>query len=281
MINKLNIPSPCHENWNGMIPNENGRFCGSCQKTVVDFTTKTEQEIIDYFATHTRKHICGKFKTAQLDQPAKIPFQKNRHTLKFLAALLLVFGISLFSCSTDVKQPKAGPAQEIMGGLTYAPVDTTEKLPDSIIHRPVQMESFVVQDEEIDIDTAPDMPVPVIAEPDIIDTTPVPQEIVGMPVGNELPQFPGGQTAFLQYIKENVHYPQSAKDESRSGKVYVSFKVTETGKIDSVRLLRGFYDSCDMEALRVIRAMPDWKPAMNKGKPISVQFNLPIIFTMQ
>ncbi|MCW3085477.1 MAG: energy transducer TonB [Bacteroidetes bacterium] len=254
------------------------------QKTVIDFTTKTEQEIVDYFAANAGKRTCGKFKTAQLNQPKKIPFQ-NQHTLKFVAALLLVFGLSLFSCNSDEQQPKTGPTMQIIGNLTDAPVDSAETLPDSIIRKPVQMESFVVQDETIQ-ETPPDPEVPVIEEsriiePDIVDIIPIQPDIVGMPVGDELPQFPGGEKAMLEYIKQNINYPKSAQDEGLSGKVYVSFKVTETGKIDSVRLLRGFYDSCDMEALRVIRAMPDWKPALRNGKPISVQFNLPIIFKMQ
>ena len=199
------------------------------------------------------------------------------HNLTF-GTVLLVSGISLFSCNTDANQPKAGPAQEIMGGLTYAPIDSAETLPDSIIRKGIYyQESLVVEDEVISMPPVETLRAE-IAEPDIVDTVPIIDDDFFY---DEMPQFPGGQEAFRRYIKDSVRYPQSARNESLSGKVYVSFKVTETGKIDSVRLLRGFYDSCDMEALRVIRAMPDWIPAKHNGKPISVQFNLPIIFTMQ
>jgi len=55
MINHLRIPDPCQQQWNGMEPQENGRYCGSCQQTVIDFTNASEQEIIDYFAANAGK----------------------------------------------------------------------------------------------------------------------------------------------------------------------------------------------------------------------------------
>jgi hypothetical protein len=63
---KISVPKPCHEDWNAMSQKEIGRFCGSCEKVVVDFTTMSETELKDYFITHTHEKTCGHFKQSQL-----------------------------------------------------------------------------------------------------------------------------------------------------------------------------------------------------------------------
>ncbi|BFM44258.1 hypothetical protein CFS9_28990 [Flavobacterium sp. CFS9] len=68
MENKITVPKPCNENWNSMSPNKNGRFCGSCSKTVVDFTKMTTTEIQNYFVENSGKeNICGHFKSTQIE----------------------------------------------------------------------------------------------------------------------------------------------------------------------------------------------------------------------
>lgn len=58
---KLTIPKPCNENWNKMTPDEKGRFCSSCSKTVVDFTKKSTKEIQDYLIEKNGQRVCGHF----------------------------------------------------------------------------------------------------------------------------------------------------------------------------------------------------------------------------
>ena len=64
---KLSIPEPCHENWNEMSPAEKGRFCGSCQKEVVDFTQMTKEEITEFFIKKTSELTCGRFENKQIE----------------------------------------------------------------------------------------------------------------------------------------------------------------------------------------------------------------------
>jgi hypothetical protein len=102
MIKNFSVPNPCNESWDGMKPDGNGRYCNACQKTVIDFTTKTEQEIIEYLQANVGKKMCGTFKTAQLlQQQKKVEQQKNESVLRFIAAILLVFGSSLISCKYE------------------------------------------------------------------------------------------------------------------------------------------------------------------------------------
>lgn len=64
---KIHIPEPCHEDWGKMTPNEQGAFCKSCAKTVVDFSKKTDEEVQRYLAENIDKKICGRFLPSQLD----------------------------------------------------------------------------------------------------------------------------------------------------------------------------------------------------------------------
>jgi len=97
----------------------------------------------------------------------------------------------------------------------------------------------------------------------------------------QMPDFKGGEAAMWKYFGKNMVYPEEAKENQISGKVYVTFVVDAKGKIKDVKLLRGIGGGCDEEALRVVRNMPDWNPGKQRGKPVSVQFNLPVNFTLR
>lgn len=102
---KISIPEPCHENWGAMTPNEQGRFCGSCQKTVVDFTHFSAEDIQNYFAKHYGQKVCGRFKNEQLTainiQIPNTVFSYIPASRKFALALFIVFGTTLFSCTDN------------------------------------------------------------------------------------------------------------------------------------------------------------------------------------
>lgn len=98
----IQIPNPCHESWEGMKPNAQGRFCGSCSKTVVDFTGKSDAEIRDLLLERAGQKVCGHFKTTQLNRSLQVnPVLRSKPALSprtFAIALLFVFGSSLVSC---------------------------------------------------------------------------------------------------------------------------------------------------------------------------------------
>ena len=95
-----------------------------------------------------------------------------------------------------------------------------------------------------------------------------------------MPEYPGGVNAMYEFIQKNVKYPESAKDKGIEGKVYVQFVVEKDGSLSSFQVLRGVSDDIDAEALRVLKAMPKWKPGMNDGKPVRVQFTMPFVFKL-
>ena len=96
-----------------------------------------------------------------------------------------------------------------------------------------------------------------------------------------MPQFPGGQTAMLQYMMKNIKYPKQAMKEGIQGRVTVSFIVEKDGRVSNVRLLRSVQPLLDKEAIRVVKSMPKWSPGKQKGKPVRVRFNLPVMFKLK
>jgi len=97
-------------------------------------------------------------------------------------------------------------------------------------------------------------------------------------VVEEQPCFPGGDDARLKFIKNNIHYPDSAVKNKIQGKVFVLFIVEKDGSLSNVRVPRGIGGGCDEEAVRVIKMMPKWIPGRQRGIPVRVQCNLPFGF---
>jgi periplasmic protein TonB len=109
------------------------------------------------------------------------------------------------------------------------------------------------------------------------------EEVVETPiftVVEEMPTFPGGDESRIKFLTENIHYPQMAKESGIQGTVYVTFVIDEKGRVADVKVLRGIGGGCDEEAVRVVKMMPPWNSGKQSGKPVRVQFNMPIKFTL-
>ena len=110
------------------------------------------------------------------------------------------------------------------------------------------------------------------------------KQLKGTPVfevAEEMPEFPGGgMSAFMDYIKTNMRYPASAKENGTQGRVTVQFVVDEDGSIKDSKVLRSVDKDMDAEALRLINIMPKWKPGRQKGQPVAVKFTVPVMFRL-
>ena len=91
---QLSIPAPCREDWSAMTPSEKGRFCASCNKTVVDFTTMSDRQLAAFFRQR-QVHTCGRFHRDQLDRPIEIPKKPLPWIRYFFGMALPAFLISL------------------------------------------------------------------------------------------------------------------------------------------------------------------------------------------
>lgn len=116
----------------------------------------------------------------------------------------------------------------------------------------------------------------VIAEPVVVDDEPVSIAMV-----EQKPSFPGGEAAMYQWLSNNIVYPPAASEEGIQGRVVVEFVVGKDGSITNARVVRTRHPALDKEALRVIKAMPNWIPGRNNGQPVKVTYTLPVTFKLQ
>ena len=100
-------------------------------------------------------------------------------------------------------------------------------------------------------------------------------------VVEEMPSFPGGQGALMQYLASNIKYPVVAQENGVQGRVIVSFVVERDGSISDVKVARSVDPSLDREAQRVVKSMPKWKPGKQNGSAVRVKYTVPVVFRLQ
>ena len=100
-------------------------------------------------------------------------------------------------------------------------------------------------------------------------------------VVEQMPSFPGGPSALMEWLSNNVKYPVVAQENGVQGRVVVSFVVESDGSITDVKVVRGVDPSLDKEASRVVRAMPRWIPGKQNGSAVRVKYNVPVAFRLQ
>ena len=118
-------------------------------------------------------------------------------------------------------------------------------------------------------------PAPPQAAPQVVGMTQAPDIYNG-----ERPYFPGGDEACLRWIKENINYPKECKELGIQGRVITTMIVNADGKITDIKITRSPDERLSAEAIRLVKAMPDWIPAKKDGKAVESTFNLPIMFRL-
>ena len=99
-------------------------------------------------------------------------------------------------------------------------------------------------------------------------------------VVEEMPEFPGGDLEMRKFIAMNVQYPEEAKEEKISGKVFVQFVVNEEGNVENVGMAKSVDPLLDKAAMDAVKSMPQWKPGKQRGQNVKVGFVVPINFQL-
>lgn len=100
-------------------------------------------------------------------------------------------------------------------------------------------------------------------------------------VTETMPQFPGGQEVLLKYLAANIKYPASAVKAKKQGRVIVTFVIQKDGSVTKARIAKSVDPELDAEALRIVKAMPNWTPGTQDGKPVNVKYTIPVVFSLQ
>jgi len=94
------------------------------------------------------------------------------------------------------------------------------------------------------------------------------------------PQFKGGLTAFYQFLSQNIKYPEAMRKNKIEGKVFVTFVVMKDGSLANIKILRDIGYGAGQESVRVLKLSPKWNPGIQNGKPVNVQYTMPINFAL-
>ena len=143
----------------------------------------------------------------------------------------------------------------------------------------VEQDDIVTMEGEVDQDLTPDIRDTKSVEiPNamVVDTKEDAFDVV-----EEMPEFPGGPKALMDYLMENVKYPKTAFDADIQGRVIAQFVVDKEGTVKDAHVVKSVDPALDAEALRVINNMPKWRPGRQNGKVVNVKYTIPVNFNLQ
>ena len=181
--------------------------------------------------------------------------QSSRSRLLKLLALLPIVGIALAVNAEKVVDVRyEEPQKKMVKGVAEKKAETPETFTATMKYDTIPGETF----------TAVGTFEPV--QGDVFD------------VVEEMPQYPGGPQALFKFLGENVHYPAEAEKAGIQGRVIATFVVEKDGSISQPTIVKSVDPLLDAEALRVISAMPNWKPGKQNGKVVRVKYTVPLSF---
>ena len=220
----------------------------------------------------------------------KADLERQRSTLFFIGLVLSLGAVLLaFNWNTKISAPPTLGSVVVNGDQDFyiPPVTRPEKkeLPPPV----KEVFDFKLVDNNTETkddfdfftsDIRADEPI-LFDKPFLKQTEEEPEDETVYDWADVMPEFPGGEQALLNYLKNTVVYPVVAQETGTYGKVFVGFIVDADGSVTDVHIIRGVDDSLNNEAIRVVNSMPKWKPGMRAGRYVRVSYIVPINFVLQ
>jgi hypothetical protein len=278
---KITIPEPCHEDWNKMTPNDNGRFCGSCSKNVVDFTNMLPDEIQLYFQQNS--NVCGRFKNSQLNSltiqiPNRVLYSQTNYHKIFLLALFIAMGTTLFSCADKngnkqkidkVEVVEDSIEKKLKVGVLEPSKDSLNTISTQQLQSKRSQIKFKKPKTIICGEVLPNKIEKAKDEPNVIFEDNTVYGGVGISV---YPEYMGGIIPFYNYIKQNFKF--SKKSKHLNDILIATFIIEKDGKLDSIEVLKDLGFGTKEELIRVLSNSKKWYPAEENGKKRNCKFQL-------
>ena len=133
-------------------------------------------------------------------------------------------------------------------------------------------------EEAADVKADPVKTVELASEEDVVEYTGTFTSDKTFDVAEEMPQYPGGPSALMEYLMKNIRYPKDAFDAGVQGRVIIQFVVGKDGSISGAHVVKSVSPSLDEEALRLVNSMPNWIPGRQNGKAVTVKYTVPVTF---
>jgi protein TonB len=237
---------------------------------------------------------------------------KNTNRALIIAIILFVFIISLPTIINKLKGLIPKPDEKVkitdVVLLPPPPVDQTKKPPPPPPEPPkpkvdqVRFPPPVVKpDNEVKEKDPPTVKELQVADPGQKDQKGDPNADIRIdePVGNSdikqvveedpnkifasvenLPEFPGGQDKFIAYLSKTIRYPAVDRENGTQGRVILTFVVERDGSLTDIKVSRSLSPGTDAEAVRALKSSPKWKPGIQNGRPVRVQYSVPVSFAL-
>lgn len=273
----------CNEDWDKMHPTETGRHCDVCNKTVVDFTDRTQDDFTKALAEANGK-LCGRFKAKQTIHLPEFRFDKAA------AILMATAGLSFLSAESKAQtkllgKPAAPRTEETLKGNAIAPVTPTVR---GEVAPPATQDTVK---KRLAICTGPpkkDWKEQVFLGDTIIMTPPEPVDTIGVDttaksIPHSIPVtlraevvYPGGDEALQKAISYNLRWPVKLAEPVT---VYVQMRINAEGLVTDAYMIKGHRPDVDAEAMRIARLLVFTPAKGSDGEPINSVLTIPINFT--
>lgn len=282
---KITISEPCQEDWNKMTPNDQGRFCMSCAKTVVDFTAMLPEEVQHFFIQNQKQNICGRMRKSQLDSitiqiPSRALYIQTQYHKMFLLALFITMGTTLFSCADKNGNKQKIDKVEIIKDTTeiktmtvgmLLPQKSNDSLHQVVLPPPPKINQVkfkqpkTIKCGEVKYKKE---------EKTINETNDIYEDNTvygGMGI-SVYPDFKGGVSKFYSFIKDNFKVPKN--DKNLQGEIIASFSIEKDGNLKEVKIIKELGVTSSEELSRVLKSSPKWYPGEENGKKRNCEFQL-------
>ncbi len=270
----------CNEDWDKMHTNETGRHCDVCNKTVVDFTDRTQDDFTKAMAEANGK-LCGRFKAKQTIHLPEFRFDRAA------AILMATAGLSFISAESKAQvrllgKPAAPRTEQPVKGNIKRPVEPTVRgeveVRDTIKGQPIICTPPPKKDwkEQVFLGDTIFVPPPEPVDTSVVDTT-AKRISYSIPVNLRADAvYPGGDEALQKAINYNLRWPVKLAE---SVTVYVQMRISNEGVVTDAYMIKGHRPDVDAEAMRIARLLI-FTPAKNEnGEAVNSVLTIPISFT--
>ncbi|GAO30053.1 energy transducer TonB [Geofilum rubicundum] len=216
---------------------------------------------------------------------------ENKKTVFMQIGLVVVLSLVLIAfewTSTDVNIDQSLMEEDIEVEEEIIPITRQEEVkPPPPPPPPAVADILNIVEDDVELDDELEIMDTEMNQDDMVDFSNMVMEEETRDAGEifmiveEMPEFPGGQEALQKYLASSVRYPVIAQENGIQGRVYVQFVIDQTGAVTNATILRGVDPSLDREALRVVQAMPKWKPGKQRNRAVRVSYTVPINFVLQ
>ncbi|MBI1837877.1 MAG: energy transducer TonB [Flavobacteriia bacterium] len=273
---KIKIQQPCPEDWNNMKIGLIARHCIKCDKNVIDFTTKSKLEIIEYLLNHPNETICGRINQNRVeifheDIPILLKELRTKNNTNAFYIISIVC-MSLLSCNANNHKTSKKTntilleTNDTLRGGELKTVQHQEKITSTINTE----NTYILGD----ISLLGKIPNPNNKPFDLIDSS--------FQLVEKMPEYPGGIDELYNFFKANLKYPKQEKKKQIEGTIYLKIIIDESGVVINPKIVKNDSHSIhfENEVLRVTSKMGFWKPGSYNGKNVPTEYTLPIEFSL-